>query len=87
MDFDLKKYYPKEAKDANIRDKTLVMLIRVDELGNLVSAKIVSGKAGFGFDRAAEEVVRKVRFLSGHDMKGKPVKMSHRLVINFTLDD
>ncbi|MDX1956951.1 MAG: energy transducer TonB [Leptospiraceae bacterium] len=86
IDFDLKQYFPQAAKDANITDKVVVMLIQVDDVGNLISYKIVSGKAGYGFDSAAETVIKRARFAPGY-VKGKPVKMSHRMSINFTLDE
>jgi periplasmic protein TonB len=86
IDFDLKQFFPQAAKDANITDKVVTMLIQVDDKGNLISAKIVSGKAGYGFEDAAQQVIKRARFSPGF-VKGKPVKMSHRMPINFTLDD
>jgi periplasmic protein TonB len=85
IDFDLKKYFPGEAKRANIKQKTVMLLIQVDEKGILKSASIVSGKAGYGFDEAAMEVIRRIRFRPGYQ-EGKPVKMSHRLPITFVLE-
>ncbi|MCB1157432.1 MAG: energy transducer TonB [Leptospiraceae bacterium] len=86
VDFDLKQYFPEAAKAANITDKTLVVLVQIDEKGNLMTAKIVSGKAGYGFDEAAIKIIKRARFLPGY-VKGKPVKMAHRLPITFTLDE
>lgn len=86
IDFDLKQFFPSAAKAANITDKTVVVLVQIDELGILKSAKIVSGKAGYGFDEAAIKIVNLARFSPGY-VKGKPVKMSHRVPINFTLDE
>lgn len=85
IDFDLKKYFPGEAKRANIKQKTLMLLIQVDEKGVLQSASIVSGRAGYGFDEAAMEVIKRIRFRPGYQ-EGKPVKMSHRLPITFVLE-
>jgi protein TonB len=85
IDFDLKKYFPGEAKRANIKQKTVMLLIQVDEKGILKSANIVSGKSGYGFDEAAMEVIRRIRFRPGYQ-EGKPVKMSHRLPITFVLE-
>ncbi|MBE7413585.1 MAG: energy transducer TonB [Leptospiraceae bacterium] len=86
IDFDLKQFFPAQAKAANITSKTVVVLIQVEEDGKLTSAKIVSGKAGYGFDEAAIKIVNMARFSPGY-LGGKPVKMSHRLPISFVLDD
>ena len=85
IDFDLKKYYPSEAKRANIKQRTVMILIQVDENGILKSANIISGKAGYGFDEAAMEVIKRIRFRPGYQ-DGKPVRMSHRLPITFVLE-
>ena len=53
IDFDLKQFFPAAAKAANITEKTVVVLVQIDETGALKSAKIASGKAGYGFDEAA----------------------------------
>ncbi len=86
IDFDLKQFFPAAAKAANITDKTVVVLVQIDETGALKSAKIASGKAGYGFDEAAIKIINMARFSPGY-VKGKPVKMSHRVPINFTLDE
>ena len=86
IDFDLKQFFPPAAKAANITDKTVVVLVQIDETGALKSAKIASGKAGYGFDEAAIKIINLARFSPGY-VAGKPVKMSHRVPINFTLDE
>ncbi len=86
IDFDLKSLYPEAAKAASITSKTVVVLIQVDESGQLQGQKIVSGKAGYGFDEAAMKVIRMARFSPGYN-NGKPTKMSHRLPITFVLDE
>jgi protein TonB len=86
IDFDLKDFFPPQAKAANITDKTVVVLVQIDEKGQLQGAKIVSGRAGYGFDEAAIKIVNLARFAPGY-LKGKPVKMAHRLPINFELND
>ncbi|MBK8394797.1 MAG: energy transducer TonB [Leptospiraceae bacterium] len=86
IDFDLKQFFPAAAKTANITDKTVVVLVQIDETGALKSAKIASGKAGYGFDEAAIKIINLARFSPGY-IAGKPVKMSHRVPINFTLDE
>jgi protein TonB len=86
IDFDLKQFFPQQAKEANISDKVVVVLVQIDESGKLVSQKIVSGKAGYGFDEAAMKIISLARFTPGY-VNGKPVKMAHRIPINFTLDE
>ncbi|WP_411821449.1 energy transducer TonB [Leptospira sp. 'Mane'] len=86
IDFDLKSFFPEAAKAANISTKTVVVMVQVDETGQLQGAKIASGKAGYGFDEAALKIIRMARFVPGYN-KGKPTKMSHRLPILFDLDD
>ncbi len=85
IDFDLKKYFPREAKLANITEKRVALQVQVDERGVLRSARIISRKSGYGFDEAAMKVIRMVRFRPGYH-KGKPVKMNHELTIRFVLE-
>jgi protein TonB len=85
IDFDLRQYFPREAKFANISSKTVVLRIQVDEAGKLKSARVVSGRAGYGFDEAAMKVIHRVRFAPGY-VKGKPTKMAHELPIRFVLE-
>lgn len=86
INFDLKSYFPKEARRANITRKTVTVLIQVDEYGKLQSARIVSGRAGYGFDEAAMAIVNRARFAPGY-IKGRPTKMNHRLPVTFVLED
>lgn len=85
INFDLRKYFPPDAKAANITNKVVVVQVRIDEDGSLKSARVVSGKAGYGFDEAAIEVVKRARFVPGY-VKGKPTKMVHELPIRFVLE-
>jgi len=86
INFDIKKYFPEEAKRANITSKVVYVLIQVDEKGILKSAKLTSGKAGYGFDEAAMKIVNRVRFAPGY-VSGKPTRMTHKLPITFVLED
>ena len=86
VDFDLQQFFPEAAKRANITDKTVVVLVQISETGKLMGARVVNGKAGYGFDEAAIKIVKLARFTPGY-VKGKPVKMAHRLPITFTLDE
>lgn len=84
IDFDLARYFPKAAKDANITSGTVILQVQVDEFGNLNSARVVSHRAGYGFDEAALTVIRLSRFSPGLQ-KGRPVKMTHKIPVRFVL--
>jgi periplasmic protein TonB len=86
IDARLRDFFPKAAIDAGISEKLVVISVQIDENGNLMSSKIVSGKAGYGFDEAALKIISIARFTPGY-VNGQPVKMSHRVSINFTLDE
>lgn len=86
IDFDLREYFPPQAKAANIMEKQVILLVQVNEDGSLQSAKIVSGRAGYGFDEAALKLIKRVRFSPGY-VQGQPKKMAHRLPITFSLED
>lgn len=86
IDFDLKSYFPEAAKAANITQKTVVVMVQIDEKGQLQGAKVVSARAGYGFEEAALRILQRARFAPGYD-KGKPVAMAHRLPISFDLED
>ncbi|TGN17296.1 energy transducer TonB [Leptospira idonii] len=86
IDFDLKEYFPPQAKAANINEKRVILLVQVNEDGSIESAKIVSGRAGYGFDEATMQIVKRLRFSPGY-VQGQPRKMAHRQAITFSLDD
>jgi len=86
VDFNPRDYFPNAAKSANISSKTVVMMVQVNEDGSLETARIVSGKAGYGFDEAAMTLIKRVRFSPGY-VQGKPKKMAHRMPILFSLED
>jgi periplasmic protein TonB len=85
-DFNLRDYFPKEARSANIFRKTVTVQIQVNENGSINSAKIISPAAGYGFDEAAIKVVNKIHFRPGKK-KGKPVKMLVALPLTFEFED
>lgn len=85
IDFDLNEYFPREARTASIHRKTVFVMVKIDERGNLQGAEIVSDRAGFGFDEAALMVVRRMRFRPGRK-GGKAVKMLCKLPITFELN-
>jgi len=83
--FDLRKFFPYEARRANITNKVVVVRVQVDDTGKLNSSSVVSAAAGYGFDEAAIEVLSRARFIPGYK-DGLPVKMVHDLAIRFVLD-
>ncbi|TGK33830.1 energy transducer TonB [Leptospira gomenensis] len=86
IDFDLRDFFPAQAKSAGIVSKQVVVIVQIDEQGNLQGAKVASGKAGFGFDEAAIKIVKMARWSPGY-VQGRPTKMSHRVPISFNLED
>jgi len=86
INFDLRAFFPREAKEANITRKTVVLLIQVEADGTLKSAKLLSERAGYGFDEAALKIVHMARFAPGY-VKGRPTRMVHKLPITFVLEE
>jgi protein TonB len=84
IDFDLARYFPRAAKDANITSGTVILQVQVDEFGRLNGARVVSQRAGYGFDEAALTVIKLARFSPGLQ-KGRPVKMTHKIPVRFVL--
>ncbi len=85
FNFDLRKFFPYEARRANITNKVVVVRVQVDDTGNLNSSVVISSAAGYGFDEAAIEVLNRAGFVPGYK-DGVPVKMVHDLAIRFVLD-
>jgi len=85
VDFDLRQYYPAEAKSANIKQYQVTVLVQIDENGSLITANIASGKAPYGFNEQAIKAVNRMRFSPGYK-GGKRVKMAHYLPVTFTLE-
>lgn len=85
VDFDLRQYYPQEARAANIKEYQVTVLVQIDESGGLISANIASGRAPYGFNDQAIKAVKRMRFSPGYK-SGKRVKMAHYLPVTFTLE-
>lgn len=85
VDFDLHRYFPKEARSANITRETVLLEMQINEDGTIQKATIISPPSKYGFDEAAMKVVRKLRYRPGK-IKGKAVKMLHQQAINFELE-
>ena len=86
IDFDLNRYFPAQARSANITRKTVVIHLQINEDGSIKSVRIISPQAGYGFDEAALKVIYKIRFRPGY-VSGRPVKMFMNLPITFVLED
>ncbi len=86
FNFDLKKFFPFEARKANIRNQLVIVRVQVDETGKLISSSVISHNTGYGFDKAAVQVLSMARFIPGY-RDGAPVKMVHDLPVRFVLDN
>lgn len=86
IDFDQNQYFPAAAKAAGVKEYLVKVLIQVDENGNLVSARVMSGKAPYGFNDAALKIVNRAKWAAGIK-SGQKVKMAHYLDVNFTLPE
>jgi len=86
IDFDLNRYFPAQARSANITRKTVLIHLQINEDGSMKNVRIVSPPAGYGFDEAALKVINKIRFRPGY-VGGRPVKMFMKLPISFVLED
>jgi protein TonB len=85
IDFDLNKYFPREARSANITRKTVLLEMQINEDGSIQKAVIISPPSQYGFDEAAMKVVQRLRFRPGK-VKGKAVKMVIQKPITFVLE-
>jgi protein TonB len=85
VDFDLRNYYPAEAKSANVKEYQVTVLVQIDESGSLITANIASGKAPYGFNEQAIKAVKRMRFTPGYK-DGRRVKMAHYLPVTFALE-
>ncbi len=85
IDFDLNRYFPQEARTANINRQTVLMQMQVDADGSVKKASVISPPSGYGFDEAAMKVAARLRFRPGK-VGGKPVKMVLQIPITFVLE-
>lgn len=79
----VKPRYPWIAEKAGI-EGTVILEVDIDETGKVVDARVIK-EAGFGFDEAAIEAIKKCRF-SPALRYGKPVPIRVRLPIRFELE-
>lgn len=79
----VKPKYPWVAEKAGI-EGTVILEVDIDETGKVIDARVIKS-AGFGFDEAAIEAIKKSRF-SPALRYGKPVSIRVRLPIKFELE-
>ena len=72
--------YPMTAKALNVRDSVSVQVV-VDEKGNVISAKAVSGH--FTLRQVAEQAARQAKFDPTY-LTGQPVKVTGVIIYKFT---
>ncbi len=76
--------YPVLARSRNL-EGTVILDADIDETGKAVDVKIVKS-AGFGFDEAAIEHIKKSRYSPGQ-VGTKPVSVRMRFTVTFSLTD
>lgn len=85
IDSSINRYFPAKAKNAGISNRTVILSVEIDEKGNMKSPEIVSGKAGYGFDEAALDLIQKVKWIPG-TKDGKPETMKVSVPVYFKLN-
>lgn len=83
INFSLKDFFPKEAKEKKIKTGKTVVQIFLSKKGKLMCTSILQKSEGYGFDQAALNVIRKVKFRPG-EKDGKPVDTYLSLPVEFT---
>lgn len=77
--------YPEEAKEKGISGRVFINFV-IEKDGSVNEAKVMRGIGG-GCDEEALRVVKAMPKWKPGMMKGKPVRVSYMLPINFKLDD
>ncbi len=80
---EVKVPYPDEARRAGIEGQ-VVLSLRIDEQGNVVSAKVLSGP-GYGLNEAALQAIRRFKFTPAVK-GGTPVQTEMKYTYTFLLD-
>ncbi len=75
--------YPPKAKKLGV-EGTVILEVKIDEKGHVVSIRIIK-KGGFGFDKAAIEMIKKSKFSPAYS-HGKPIPVRMRFSIVFQLE-
>jgi len=77
--------YPDMAKQNGIEGKVIIQFV-VERDGKITNVEVVK-KAGWGFDEAAVEVVKKMPPWKPAKQNGKPVRLQMNLPVRFTLSN
>ena len=85
IDFSLKDFFPKAAKEKGIQKGQTIVQIFINKNGKLVCTSILKKSEGYGFDEAALQIIRKARFRPG-EVNGKQVDSFVILPVEFSLD-
>ncbi|HMZ58499.1 MAG TPA: energy transducer TonB [Leptospiraceae bacterium] len=85
IDSSINRYFPSKAKQAGISNRTVILSVEIDENGNMKKPEIVSGRAGYGFDEAALDLIQKVKWVPG-TKDGKPETMKVSVPVYFKLN-
>jgi TonB family protein len=85
IDFSLKDYFPKAAKEKGIKTGKTIVQIFLNKKGKLVCTSILKKSEGYGFDEAATQIIRKAKFRPG-EINGKHVDSVVALPVEFTVE-
>lgn len=81
----LSREYPEEARRAGVEGDVIVRIL-VDENGRVAEVTLVKG-AGFGLDRKALDIARRMRFRPARDTADRAVAYRITWTFHFTLPD
>jgi len=76
--------YPPEARKMGVEGK-VALKVGIDENGDVRQVRVIS-KAGYGFDEAARDAMRRFKFSPARTSDGKAVAYNFTYTVRFTLD-
>ncbi len=77
--------YPEEARRGNL-EGSLKLMVKIDELGRVISAEVVEARPSGVFDRAALDAFRQARFHPAIK-DGRPVRYQAYIRVDFKLEN
>jgi TonB family protein len=86
INFKLSEYYPKKAKEKNIRSGETLVQVFIDKTGTLTCSKILKKSEGYGFDAAALKIIKNANFKPG-EIDEKKVDSYAVFPVKFSLDE
>lgn len=86
VSFDMRAFFPEEGKKNFIGTQIIQLECYIDEAGALNRAEIISGPEPYGFNEAALEIARQLKFIPAQVRK-KNVKSKHIVPVNFSLNE